>query len=76
MNAYEILRYPLLTEKSTVLREKDGSLCFRVDIRANKIEIARAIEELFEKEKVKVLRPHDAGSRQGETPGSRPRQTS
>jgi large subunit ribosomal protein L23 len=48
------VRSPLITEKSTILREKDGTYCFRVDPRANKIEIARAIEAVFAKEKVKV----------------------
>jgi len=53
-NIYMTVRQPLITEKSTILREKDGTYCFRVHPRANKIEIADAIERLFEKEKVKV----------------------
>jgi large subunit ribosomal protein L23 len=48
------IRQPLITEKSTIIREKDGTYCFKVDVRANKIEIARAIEKVFEKDKVKV----------------------
>ena len=48
------VRQPLVTEKSTILREKDGTYCFRVHPNANKIEIARAIEEVFVKDKVKV----------------------
>ncbi len=48
------VRQPLITEKSTILREKDGTYCFRVHINANKIEIARAVEQIFAKDKVKV----------------------
>lgn len=53
-NIYMTVRQPLITEKSTILREKDGTYCFRVHLRANKVEIADAIEKLFLKEKVKV----------------------
>jgi large subunit ribosomal protein L23 len=48
------IRQPLITEKSTILREKDGTYCFRVHPNANKIEIAHAIESIFVKDKVKV----------------------
>ena len=51
---HEIIRQPLITEKSTILRESNGAYCFQVRIDANKIEIAQAIETLFKKEKVKV----------------------
>ncbi len=48
------VRQPLITEKSTLIREADGTYCFKVHPRANKLEIARAIEKLFDKDKVKV----------------------
>ena len=44
---YEIVRYPLITEKSTILREEKNKYTFRVDKRANKIEIKGAIEAIF-----------------------------
>ena len=44
---HHILRYPLITEKSTLKREADGVYCFRADVKANKIESARAVEKLF-----------------------------
>jgi len=53
-SAHDIIRQPLITEKSTILRESNGAYCFKVRIDANKIEIAQAIETLFKKEKVKV----------------------
>lgn len=44
---YHIVRYPLITEKSTILREDKNKYTFRVDKRANKIEIKTAIETIF-----------------------------
>ena len=51
MNANQIIRRPLVTEKSTILREKGNVIAFEVDPHANKIEVKKAVEELF---KVKV----------------------
>ena len=41
-----------MTEKSTVLKDKTDKVCFRVANNANKIEIRKAIEDIFH---VKVL---------------------
>jgi large subunit ribosomal protein L23 len=46
-NVHSTIRQPLITEKSTIQKEATGVYCFRTDIRANKIEIARAVEALF-----------------------------
>jgi large subunit ribosomal protein L23 len=52
MNANQIIRRPLVTEKSTMMRDAgDNILAFEVDTKANKIQVKKAIEELF---KVKV----------------------
>jgi large subunit ribosomal protein L23 len=51
MNANQIIRRPLVTEKSTILREDGNVIAFEVDPHANKIEVKKAVEELF---KVKV----------------------
>jgi large subunit ribosomal protein L23 len=45
-NAYEIIERPLVTEKSVAGAEQ-GKYTFRVKKSANKIEIAKAVEELF-----------------------------
>ena len=50
-DARTIIVAPLITEKSTLLKEKGAVLAFRVDRRANKVEIRRAVETIF---KVKV----------------------
>jgi large subunit ribosomal protein L23 len=47
MNARQIIRRPLITEKGTLMQEASNVICFEVDRRANKIEIAKAVEELF-----------------------------
>ncbi|MCK5503529.1 MAG: 50S ribosomal protein L23 [Thermodesulfovibrionia bacterium] len=49
--SYETIVGPLLTEKGTMLKEKDNKVLFRVAKKANKIEIKKAVEEIF---KVKV----------------------
>jgi len=51
--AYDVLRGPLLTERGTLLKETDNKVLFRVAREANKIEIKKAVEEIF---KVKVER--------------------
>jgi large subunit ribosomal protein L23 len=51
MNANQIIRRPLVTEKSTILREEGNVISFEVDGSANKIQVKNAVEELF---KVKV----------------------
>ena len=50
--SYEILKRPLVTEKSTAEKEDRNKLLFEVDRRANKIEIKEAVEKIF---KVDVL---------------------
>ena len=49
--AREIILEPLMTEKGTLMREVQNKYIFKVAINANRLEIRRAIEELF---KVKV----------------------
>jgi large subunit ribosomal protein L23 len=52
MNANQIIRRPLVTEKSTLMRETGANIiAFEVDPDANKIQVKDAVEELF---KVKV----------------------
>jgi large subunit ribosomal protein L23 len=51
--AQEIIQAPLVTEKGSLLGEKNNQVLFRVRPDANKIEVKRAIETLF---KVKVLK--------------------
>jgi large subunit ribosomal protein L23 len=52
VNPHQVLRRPLVTEKSTVARDELNVVTFAVDPRANKHEIRHAVETLFD---VKVL---------------------
>lgn len=49
--SYEVLIGPLLTEKGTIPKEGKNFVLFKVRRDTNKIEIKRAVEEIF---KVKV----------------------
>ena len=44
---YRIIKQPLITEKSTILRESD-KYAFVVDVKASKADIRKAAEELFD----------------------------
>jgi len=52
---HKIIIRPVITEKSTQLKDSDRVICFEVARGANKIEIKRAIELLF-KTKVSSVR--------------------
>lgn len=47
-NTRRIIRKPIVTERSTRLREQSNKFVFSVDPRANKMEIKRAVEEMFD----------------------------
>jgi large subunit ribosomal protein L23 len=55
----EIIVAPLITEKTTLLKEKGPVLAFKVDRSANKVEIRQAVEKLF-KVKVACVRTQNA----------------
>ena len=52
---HQIIKRPLITEKSNLLREAGQTVVFEVNRDANKIEIKRAVEQAF-KVKVKDVR--------------------
>ncbi len=52
-DVYQVIKRPLLTEKSTLKKEAFNEVAFEVDRRANRSEVKAAVERLF---KVKVLR--------------------
>lgn len=54
MLASEIIKRPIITEKTMLLVENENKYTFSVDKRANKVQIAKAIEELFDVKVVKV----------------------
>jgi large subunit ribosomal protein L23 len=73
-NLYEVIRRPLITEKSTNLKELQHTLCFEVHRDATKPEIKKAVESLFSVKvaDVRVARVHGKVKRQGRYSGQRP----
>ena len=53
-SAREIVIAPLFTEKTSVLKELRNVYVFEVSMNANKIEIKKAIEKIFEVDVVSV----------------------
>lgn len=47
MIRYDIIKRPLVTEKTTEQREVLNQYTFEVDRRANRVEIRRAVEQIF-----------------------------
>jgi large subunit ribosomal protein L23 len=55
-----------LTEKATLLSEKQNKYVFRVNPRANKIQIKQAVERLFQKKVIDVNTCNYAGKKKRE----------
>ena len=75
MRTQEIIQRPLVTEKTANLREAENVVAFAVAMRANKIEIKRAVETQFPGVKVadvRVARMHGKVRRMGRYFGRRP----
>jgi large subunit ribosomal protein L23 len=47
MNTYDIIKRPLITEKTSIQKENYNQITFEVDRKANRVEIKRAIENIF-----------------------------
>lgn len=47
MNIYDVIRGPLVTEKTTLQKELNNQVTFKVDTRANRVEIKTAVEKNF-----------------------------
>ncbi len=47
MNAYDVIKRPLVTEKVVEAQASSNTVAFEVDTRANKIEIKKAVEEIW-----------------------------
>jgi large subunit ribosomal protein L23 len=47
VNVYQVIRKPLVTEKSNIGRETQNLVTLAVDLRANKHDVRRAVEQLF-----------------------------
>ena len=47
MIAHDIIRRPIITEKTTIQKETYNQFSFEVAPKANRVEIKRAIEDVF-----------------------------
>ena len=74
MRIQEVIRRPLITEKSTQLRDERNVIAFEVDRRANKIDVKRAVEAQFKVKvaEVRIALVHGKTRRQGKFVGQRP----
>ena len=74
MKLTDVIRRPLVTEKTTQLREDGKTVVFEVAREANKIDVKRAVEKLFGSKVLSVRTQimHGKIKRQGRFAGQRP----
>ena len=74
MQLTDIIRRPLVTEKTTILREDGRTLVLQVATHANKVQIRQAVEHLFGSKVADVRTTSMRGKlkRQGRFVGRRP----
>ncbi|MEW6585661.1 MAG: 50S ribosomal protein L23 [Nitrospirota bacterium] len=73
-NIYTVIKRPLFTEKGSALKEAENKVLVEVPKDANKIEIKKALEEIFKVkvEKVSTINVQGKMKRMGKTVGKRP----
>ena len=74
MRVQDVIRRPLITEKSQIQRDDTNTVAFEVDRRANKIDVKRAVEAQFKVKvaEVRVASMHGKVRRQGRFVGRQP----
>jgi len=74
MRITDVIRRPLITEKSTALRDERNVVAFEVHRDANKIDVKRAVEHHFKRKvaEVRIANVHGKTRRQGRYVGRRP----
>ena len=72
-NIYSVIKKPLFTEKGSALKESENKLLVEVGRDANKLEIKKAIEEIFKVkvEKVATIKTHGKWKKYGKSIGKR-----
>jgi len=73
MKLTDVIRRPLITEKTSILREDGRTIVFQVAPNANKTEIRRAIEKLLgaKVDSIRTSIAHGKVKRQGRFAGRR-----
>jgi large subunit ribosomal protein L23 len=54
MESHEVISYPLMTESASLMVEKDNKLIFIVNLKAGKVDVKKAVEELYEVKVAKI----------------------
>ena len=74
MKETEVIRRPIITEKTTIQREDGRTIVFEVAMRATKVDIKHAVERLLGSKvsSVRTALSHGKGKRQGRFVGQRP----
>ncbi|OQA90514.1 MAG: 50S ribosomal protein L23 [Elusimicrobia bacterium ADurb.Bin231] len=74
MNIYNVIKKPIITEKATLLKEKQQKYVFAVEKTANKHQIKQAIEQMFKVDVVGIHTSIVSGKerRMGSKSGFRP----
>ena len=54
LNLYDVIKRPIITEKSNEMAASQRQFTFEVDLRANKIQIKEAIEVIFNVDVIRV----------------------
>ena len=74
MSTYDIIRGPLVTEKTTLQKELNNQVTFKVDKRANRVEIRDAVEKNFNTkvQKVRTVQVKGRIKQRGRIIGKRP----
>ena len=74
MRLTEVIRRPLVTEKTTLMREDGRTLAFEVAAGATKVEVKQAVERLLGSKvaEVRTSIVHGKMKRQGRFVGQRP----
>ena len=72
MNKFDVLIRPIITEKTTLLMQ-ENKYTFQVPLNANKVEIRKAVESIYnvKVEKVATIRVLGKTKRMGRTMGKR-----
>ncbi len=73
MKLTDVIRRPLITEKTSILREDGRTIAFQVAKGANKLQVKRAIEQLLgsKVESIRTSIAHGKVKRQGRFAGRR-----
>jgi large subunit ribosomal protein L23 len=74
MDIYKVIKGPLITEKGSLQKELTNQISFKVDKRANKVEIRHAVETLFKTKVLDVQTMNVKGKKRrvGRTAGKKP----